>query len=416
MGWLFSGEVVVRGVNILYGVLLARIIGKYEYGILAVVFGVITMFTQIASFGLTVTTTRHVALLRQKDPEKAGRCLSFCLMLSFILALLISSVCACSSNILAVTLYNRNELAIPILLGSAFLLFNVMSNPLIGALAGFERFGKVTQANFIQVISLAGLGLLLASIYRVNGAILALALSWALCCIFSFYQLFRACSENKVSMTLKGIWKERRIIWVYGIPNLLTSAFTGPAITLSQAVVTNISGGISGMGSYQAAMSWRRAILFAPKAVRRVTLPFLAKMKGKKDRTQFIKLFFINLSINAGVAVLVALPVMLLSPLIMSLYGKDFANDWDLVIILALSGVFQVLNDVTTQIGAALEKMWWNFGVHVVWSLLLVILTKSFVPIWGVKGYAIAFTIVTLNHLLINTLLSLYFIKKEKFQ
>ena len=92
MGWLFSGQIVIRLLNITYGILLARLIGKNQFGELAIIFSVVTMFSQVAGFGMSITTTRHVALLRKNDPRRAGRCLSFCLILSFSISTLKTSI------------------------------------------------------------------------------------------------------------------------------------------------------------------------------------------------------------------------------------------------------------------------------------------------------------------------------------
>lgn len=415
MGQLFTGQIIIRVSNICYGIILARILGKENFGFLSIVFVIVTLFSQIAGAGLGVTATRHIALLKNSDPKRTGDCLSFCVLVSGSFAIMVAFMCVLSSEMIAVRLYHQIELINIVNLSSIFLFSSVFVKTLEGVLSGLEEFSTIITGNIIQVCVLLIVGIILSYKFSTSGAVLALGISWSANCLFSIYKIYNFCIRDGIILSLAGAFKERRIFWKYSIPNILTSIVVGPSIAMSNAIVANIPGGVGGLGSYHAAMSWRRAVLFAPQAVRRVTLPFLAKTRGENDRKAFKKVLIFNLAINGGVACVIATIVSICAPIIMLFYGEEFREDYVLVIILAISGVFQAINDVITQVGAALEKMWWNFVIHLIWAISLYVLSKNFVTFWGVYGYAIAFATVTFNHMLLNSLSALYFLKKENF-
>jgi len=98
------------------------------------------------------------------------------------------------------------------------------------------------------------------------------------------------------------------------------------------------------------------------------------------------------------------------------LYGPDFRQDWDIMAVLVGSCVFQAVNDVVTQVTAALKKMWWNFLIHVVYSVVL--LGGTFVLVkagHGVRGYVWAITATRFIHMAINCCAAMIWLKRGSF-
>jgi len=213
---------------------------------------------------------------------------------------------------------------------------------------------------------------------------------------------------------MEGIWRERSILWSYGLPSLLTAAAIGPTSVLSQAVVANIPGGLGDLGGFSVAMRWRETVLFIPGAVRRVTLPLLSKLKGANDYHRFVRALWANIGLNGGTALIAAIPIMILSPWILRLYGRNFTGDWDMMVILVGSGFFRAVNDVVTQVMPAMGKLWWNFGVHVVWGAVVLGGTLLMVPHYGARGYVWAVAVAEFNHMFLNCLLVIQVLKRAK--
>ena len=56
--------------------IVARVLGKAEYGKFALVQSTVYAFTNLAALGLGITATKYVSQFRTADPPKAGRILA----------------------------------------------------------------------------------------------------------------------------------------------------------------------------------------------------------------------------------------------------------------------------------------------------------------------------------------------------
>lgn len=412
--WSLAGSVVSRGCALVAAVLLARILGKMGYGRWGIVLSNIFMFGQFASFGLAMTITKYIAELRRRDPERAGRILSLVLMIGAASIFTAAALLTCLSGPLAVHLYQDPTLHLPLALAGLLVLTFIGTAVLQGALAGFEDFAFIALGNAFQGVIFISSAPLLALWAGLSGAVLGMILAWGANLAVCILRLRRNCRVYGIFLTARGAWRERSIIYNFSIPSLLQGAVTGPAMMLSQAIVARLPGGMFGLGGFQAAVRWRDIVMFAPQAVRRVTLPMLSGLRGERDHKRFMRALKANVVLNGGIAALGALPIILLSKWILSWYGVEFVQDWDMMMILVGSSIFQAINDVFTQVTACLEKMWWNFGVHVVWAAILLGGTSILVQKHGVRGYVYSLAAATAIYSILNVAVAVVMLRRER--
>jgi O-antigen/teichoic acid export membrane protein len=131
-------------------------------------------------------------------------------------------------------------------------------------------------------------------------------------------------------------------------------------------------------------------LLLVPLSIRRATLPILSRLAGEGDVRRFRRLLLAGLGLSASAAMLLAVPVMIFSPYVMSLYGPAFRQDWDVLVILALTACVQAGNDVMSQVSISLERMWLSLCCRVSWVATLVGATALTAPRWGARGFAAA--------------------------
>lgn len=385
--WSLIGAVCSRGFTLVASILIARFLGKAGYGQWGIILVTVGMFAQYASFGASLTATKHVAELRKSDPGKAGRILSLVMLLGLMGVSTMALVCLGASRWLAYSLFQVPELFVPLMFAGIMLFCMVGTQMLQGALAGFEDFRRIARINLAQGIVLFIAAVPLTWRLGLVGTVIGMSISQAAALVLCLRAVLKKSRDHGMPISTKGVWQERRILWHYAAPSFLTGGITGPAWMLSKAIVARIPGGVVGLGGFQAAFRWRDIVLFVPGAVRRVTLPMLSGLKGANDRRRFIKALWANIAVNGGVAFIGAIPIMLLSPWILSLYGRDFRQDWDIMVILVGSGVFQAVKDVLSQVTASMGKMWWNFGMAIIWSAVTLGGTALMVPRYGVLGY-----------------------------
>ena len=85
------------------------------------------------------------------------------------------------------------------------------------------------------------------------------------------------------------------------------------------------------------------------------------------------------------------------------------------MVILVGSGVFQAVNDVVTQVTVCMEKMWWNFFIHIVWGAIVLGGSYLLVPSYGVRGYVWSFSLATVVHVFLNISAAIVIIKTSNF-
>src|SRR5208283_3682077 len=71
--WSTSGGAASRVLALFTAVIVARIIGKTEFGELGIIQSTVGVFGLVAAFGMDTTTMKYVAEFRTKDPAKTGR-------------------------------------------------------------------------------------------------------------------------------------------------------------------------------------------------------------------------------------------------------------------------------------------------------------------------------------------------------
>lgn len=401
VSWSVVGEIVLRGLSLLAGIIVARLLGKHVYGQWGVILGIASVFGSLGGLGMATAAAKYVAELKKNDVPRAGRILSLILLVGMVGLSVTSITCLCLAKLVAYRLYNAPELSVPLMVAS-IMLFCIMGTLILqGVLAGFEDFREIARISMIQGVVLFATLVLLTYWLGLVGAVMGMAISQGTAMCLYLVAIFKQCREYGIRISRIDMCKELRIIWHYAAPGFLTSSVMHPANMLSQAMVANTQGGFGGLGGYNAAAYWRELVLFIPRAAKRITLPMLSKLKGDNDYKRFRKALWANIAVNGGIALAVALPLMILSPWILRLYGPDFAQDWDIFVVVVAIGVLQAIRGVFSQLLACLERMWYHFAFHFLWGIIVLSGSYIMIPKFGVRGfiwsYAFATLVTTIN-------------------
>src|SRR6185312_11595437 len=81
----------------------------------------------------------------------------------------------------------------------------------------------------------------------------------------------------------------------------------------------------------------------------------------------------------------------LFANLIMGFYGKAFLRGGPVLILLVLA---TVINSTVAPIGqaiASLDRMWWGFGLNLIWGAALLAMASFLAPRHGALGLSTAF-------------------------
>jgi len=71
--WSVYGGGATRILGLISAIVVARTMGKKEFGELGIIQSTVGVFGLVAAFGMDTTTMKYVAQFRMKDPAKTGR-------------------------------------------------------------------------------------------------------------------------------------------------------------------------------------------------------------------------------------------------------------------------------------------------------------------------------------------------------
>jgi O-antigen/teichoic acid export membrane protein len=369
--WSAVNVAATRLINLGTGVLLARALGRVEYGKLGIVQSTVGMFAMFAALGTSVTATKYVAEHRVSDPARAGRMIGFAELVSMVSALVFVAAFVIASGWLAAETLNAPEMAPLLVAGSGLVLFGAVAGATSGALAGLEAFSHIALLDIVGAALQCGLALSGLRLAGVRGALVGMVAANAVQCAAYFAVLRVVARRAGVPISHQRTRDEWQVMWRFSLPALL-AATAGVAVNWAcNALVVRLPDGMGQFGVYNAANQWRTVIMFIPSTLSTALLPILASMSGKRDRRRG-RILAVSIAINATVAILVALGVCLFAPLILRVYGREFVGGRMVLVLLSGAAVLAATTAVVGQALTSAGRMWVGFVLNAIWGAVLI--------------------------------------------
>ncbi len=409
--WSISGTVISRGLMLGASILVARILGRSEYGELGMIRTTINMFGVLAGFGLGLTATKYVAEFRKTDPERAGRILGLSGLFAALTGGLMAAVLFICSPWLTDTTINAPHLAGILKIGAIILFLNALNGAQTGALSGFEAFKTIARVNlFVGIISFP---ILVSGAYLggLKGSVWALLINLIINWLLNHIALRREAKKNFIPFTFKNCIYERSILWKFSLPAALGSCLVGPVNWACCAMLVNKPEGYSEMGIFNAANQWFNVLLFLPGMIGSVILPVLSDQLGRNNIKSSIKTLIISVKINLLIVAPLVLIASITSPYIMGLYGDDFINGWPTFVAVMFTALLLAVQRPVGQIISASGRMWTGLSMNGGWALVFII-TAYLLTNYGSFGLASARAIAYIVHSLWTLIFAIWFIRK----
>ncbi len=388
--WSSIGTVVSRGLSLASSVFVARWLGKESFGELGVLQATIGMFGVFAGLGMGMTATKHVAELRQRDPDRAGRIIGLSNWVAWIAGGLMTAVL----YLLAVPIAN-STLAAPHLAPylrfcAPLLLLGSLNGAQLGALTGFEAFRGIAQVNIISALLTFPLIILGAWKFDLEGALSGLLLSQLFAWFVTGVALRQEATKAGVPITYRGILAEVHVLWAFALPSVFTGVLMMPVNWVCSAILVNQPGGYGEMGVFNASNQWRGFVMLLPNTLIGLSLPILSNLAGSADNAGYGSISSATTKLNVLLTSLFAVAVGLASPLILEAYGSEYRRGTLCLWLLAASTVPGAYCWAKYQVFASNHRMWLNAACLAIWALSFIFLTFLLAPIWRATGMALA--------------------------
>ena len=389
--WTTFGSVVSRLLVLAAMILLARLLGRIQFGEFAVIQATLGVAGIMAGVGLGGTATRFIAQYANTDLARAGRVVALVTLSSVVLVLLCCAGLAALSGAIVNSVLDAPHLQEALLWGLVLMGATALRGVQNGMLAGFERFDSVAKINILEGVASCGGILLLAPTMGVTGALLGLASGAGAAFIAGRVMLSRELYKRNIPRSSKNCLEEWQILTGYTLPNFLGNIVAAPVLWFAMALVGRSDDGYGGLGLYNAAYQWHGPMVFLPMILMSVSMPILVQEWEAGRRLRFRR---VTLAI-CGMMLALSLPpvigLALLSPSVMSLYGAGFGDGWPLLILLLAAAPLHGIAKIASSALLGMNRAWWVFGANLAWGVALVVLVLWLLPLLGVLSLAIAF-------------------------
>jgi O-antigen/teichoic acid export membrane protein len=395
--WSLVGAVISQGTNLIASIITARLLGREQFGQYGMVQSTVGMLASFAGLGLGVTATKYVAELRNRDPERAGRIIALSSLVAVCSGGLLALFLVFLAPALAASTLNAPALATELRIASVLLLLNAINGVQTGALTGFEAFRAIARINLVRGLAAFPLTVTLVLLWRLPGAVWALAASAAIACWLSQRALQQCCAAAGIRTKLSSSWVERRVLWTFSTPAFLSGAMVAPVTWIANTMLVNQPGGYREMAIFAAASQWRNAVIFLPSLLLQPLLPLLSNLSGERPQA-FSRLLWGSVALVFAVSSCLSLPIILYRLPVMSAYGRDFSSGGPVLAILLVSAILSVSVAPVGQAIAAQSAMWSGFALNSLWAVVMLASAWLMVRPLGAEGLAWAWLLSYVAH------------------
>ncbi|MEW5956406.1 MAG: oligosaccharide flippase family protein [Chloroflexota bacterium] len=392
--WSLWGAIIGRGLTLLAWVVAARLLGNRAFGEVGMIQSTLGLFGVFAGAGLGLTTTKYVAEYRNLYGVRARQSIALSIQIAIITGTIVAVVLLVLADWMAASLLGAPHLVWALRLAAGLIIFEAINGVQVGAMAGLEAFQTMALVTMLRAGFLLG-GMVLGSyLAGVTGAVAGLVMAGGVSALANQIALRRLCPGLSLILGYNEVdWEQFDVLWRFSSFALLSSLFTMPAMWLSNVILVGQPQGYDALGIFNAADRWRQLLLFLPSSLSTLVLSMLSHLHGTKDTGNYGKIFGANLGVNVGIVLLPALGLIIFAPAAMAIFGPAYQGGGVTLMILAISAVFFVLNNLLGQVLVSKGAIKWRCGLDALQAVVLVGCSWGLIPIYKENGLALAYLI-----------------------
>lgn len=377
--WVILGTLMSRGLMFVASVLVARILGKIEYGEYSIIRSTTDMFLVFASFGLGITATKYIAEFKITDPACAGRVLSLSTIIATFTGLLVAGNVYYFAPYLASEHLNAPHLKNALQIGSVILFLNTLNGTQTGALSGLEAFKTIAKVNLTSGFLSFPIQIGGAYWYGMEGAIWGLTINTGVNWLLNHFALKRECKRFNMPLRFKGCFQEAPVIWKFSLPAVLSGLMVSPANWICDILLVAQNNGYVYLGIFNAAVSVSLTISAINTTIGSAFLPLcVSQLKANNKKFDYINIispWFIGIILICPFVFLYELPEML--------YGEKFSGEMfrnSLFLVMSYTLIISYNIGIARNFSAA-GYLWYSFLGNFFWGISAIFFMYIF------KGY-----------------------------
>lgn len=381
--WASLGKVVNLFGSLFVGILIARYLGPEQYGLMNYVISYVSLFTIIASFGLTNIEVRELAKSPKDRDPLMGTCFwirIFCASLGY--ALIVITLC----------IYRPDYFTCVLILIYGTTLFTSCFEVIRNYFTSIVQNKYVVKSEITRTIIGACIKLFLLYLEApLLYFIIAVAFDTVL--VSSGYVIAYSEKVGKMSS-----WKMKKDIVPYLIRQSFPLLLSGAAIIVYQRIDQLMIGNMidkESVGYFATAGKFLDIVLFIPMVLTQTVTPMLVKKKKSSTVDDYWKYAWKFSSVIIWTAVILAAILSLSSYIVIKYtYGEAYLMAVPVLQILAWKTVGMALSSTSGQLIIIDGKQKWAVVRNLCGCFTCVLLNYMLIPVYGIIGSA-SVTIIT---------------------
>lgn len=406
VSWTVVMAVATQGSSLLSSVISARLLGREDFGKLAMLVSLVGMLSNLAGLGLGLTANKFVSELRDRAPDRAGRILGLCTIVTAATGCVYAIAIFVAAPWIATYFLKAEDLVIELRLCSLAVLFLTMNGYQLGALQGTESFSLLAGvACFLGPTTLA-LTVGLTWAFRLPGAAAVCGVGALVSWILHQVVLRRQCRRHHIRIRYDHLKQELSVLCHFAIPAALSGVVASLAITGASTLVVRQPGGFAGMGVFSAVMTIRTLALFLPNTLSRVSMPVLCNLRVNEEGNRYQRTLWTCVTFNAALTTCLAVLLCALSPYLLWVFGRGFVESRTVPALLLAGGVAEAVASGLYPVICGHGRMWQQFAVGLLWAALLfgatawmlrhggaIALASGYLAAWSVTAFVYIFVV-----------------------
>lgn len=344
--WAILGNLFLKGLALVSGVLVARFLGKDvygEYGIIKVTLMSVAIFSTL---GLGYTATKYVAEYKESNPDYIPLILKYARNITIIFSTIMAIILFSFAPYISSIVLEAPHLLTPLRLVSTWLIFSAVTTTQIGVLAGFGAFKEMAKINAVLGVVTFLLTVIFTYLWSLTGALFALLLIQVL----NYFLNYRLTDTLLVDYKNTKVDKDKvflKEMLIFSLPISLQEGFYALTSWLISMILIKYSN-YGEFGMYSAALQWSMIILFIPAIMRNVILSHLAQSINNADK--FHRTLKLTIFINLITTLVPVLIIFMFSDIIALIYGENYNGLGTLINIAVFSTIFISISNVLSQV------------------------------------------------------------------
>ena len=395
--WSISGAMVLQGLTFVAYIVAARLVGQETFGEFGLVKSTAMTFSTYALFGMGITAAKYIPEWLQSEKQNVGQIIAFNYVFATVSGFFFALFFFLTTPWICDHVINAPYLVGPFRLATILLFLITVMGAQTGVLSGFHNFKAIATTSMVVglvTVPLFALGAIYGGVY---GLVIAMITTTIVNIMMNARFVTLDKRKHGIIYDLK-MASILPVLWKFTAPAALQGFLGAPILWICYLILTAQSQGLTELAVLIVAMQIYHMATFVQSQTWRVFLARLSGAVGQQDKRKCRQIARLSLILNCLSSLLIVIPIILLSRVLLGLYGSDFVSGTYVLITLCFSSFAFSLLCIPLQIMNSQGKAWECLAIALCGNVLLIVVSIVLMRHgYGAWGIAIA-------HLLSNSL------------